>query len=369
MNETVVTLNGVIDSYGWFRYQVEAFLNKNKDVPVRIKLDSYGGSVEEALAISRLLEEHGNVTVEFMGYVASAATWMAFGAKHIEMHEDTLWLCHKCSVSISEWGYKKAEELDQLIKDLKAQKKSAEVIDLTIARKYLERCKASGKTLQDVLTLMDEERYITSSDCLSWGFVDKVIPGMNQSNRETISNFVNLMHLPAIPKEDTPENSGKANQEGLLNRFLSAFASIFNDKEPDEKPEPSEEPEHTTQTQNKMREDFKLVNALLRVTGLPVSDEKIVLTQEQVKAIEDALAEGKEVDGLLDSISDHVKSIKGTVNKVNALKLLVDRIPTGMPGSSSQADTGDNDDTPDTEGMNDPVNEYVRTNFKKKNKN
>lgn len=118
-----------------------------------------------------------------------------------------------------------------------------------------------------------------------------------------------------------------------------------------------------------MREDFKLVNALLRVTGLPVSDEKIVLTQEQVKAIEDALTEGKEVDGLLDSISDHVKSIKGTVNKVNALKLLVDRIPTGMPGSSSQADTGDNDDTPDTEGMNDPVNEYVRTNFKKKNKN
>ena len=192
---------------------------------------------------------------------------------------------------------------------------------------------------------------------------------MNQSNRETISNFVNLMHLPAIPKEDTPENSGKANQEGLLNRFLSAFASIFNDKEPDEKPEPPEEPEHTTQTQNKMREDFNLVNALLRVTGLPVSDEKIVLTQEQVKAIEDALAEGKEVDGLLDSISDHVKSIKGTVNKVNALKLLVDRIPTGMPGSSSQADTGDNDDTPDTEGMNDPVNEYVRTNFKKKNKN
>ena len=55
MNETVLTLNGVIDSYGWFRYQVEAFLNKNKDVPVRIKLDSYGGSVEEALAISRLL--------------------------------------------------------------------------------------------------------------------------------------------------------------------------------------------------------------------------------------------------------------------------------------------------------------------------
>lgn len=369
MNETVLTLNGVIDSYGWFRYQVEAFLNKNKDVPVRIKLDSYGGSVEEALAISRLLEGHGNVTVEFMGYVASAATWMAFGAKRIEMHEDTLWLCHKCSVSISEWGYKKAEELDQLIKDLKAQKKSAEVIDLTIAQKYLERCTASGKTLQDVLTLMDEERYITSSDCLSWGFVDKVIPGMNQSDRESISDFVNLMHLPAIPKEADPGDSGKAGQEGLLNRFLSGLASMFNEKKQAGKPELPEGPKPTTQTQNKMREDFKSVNALLGVTGLPVSDGKIELTQEQVKAIEDALAVGKEVDDMLDSVSEHVKSIKGTVNKVNALKLLVDRIPTGVPGSSSQAGTEDNDDTPDTSDMNDPVNEYVRTNFKKKGKN
>lgn len=84
-------MNGVIDSYGWFRYQVEEFLRRNKDNDVRIQLDSYGGDVAEALAISRLLDTHGNVVVEFMGVVASAATWMAFGAKSVEMHQDTLW--------------------------------------------------------------------------------------------------------------------------------------------------------------------------------------------------------------------------------------------------------------------------------------
>ena len=123
MNEQVLVMNGVIDSYGWFRYQVEEFLRRNKDNAVRIQLDSYGGDVAEALAISRLLDTHGNVVVEFMGVVASAATWMAFGAKSVEMHQDTLWLCHKCSVSVTKWASLKADQLEAFIKQLQSQQR------------------------------------------------------------------------------------------------------------------------------------------------------------------------------------------------------------------------------------------------------
>ena len=35
---------------------------------------------------------------------ASAATVLAFGAKSIEMHEDGMWLAHKCSLGVDIWG-------------------------------------------------------------------------------------------------------------------------------------------------------------------------------------------------------------------------------------------------------------------------
>ena len=95
MNEVVLEVNGMIDHYGWQRTNIRYFLNKNKGNAVRLKVNSFGGSVNEAIAISKLLEDHGNVTVEFIGFCASAVTWMAFGAKTREMHEDSLWLCHK----------------------------------------------------------------------------------------------------------------------------------------------------------------------------------------------------------------------------------------------------------------------------------
>lgn len=44
------------------------------------------------VAMSALMAEHGNVTVEFISFNASAATVLAFGAKSIEMHEDGMWL-------------------------------------------------------------------------------------------------------------------------------------------------------------------------------------------------------------------------------------------------------------------------------------
>ena len=68
MNEVVLEVNGMIDHYGWQRTNIRYSLNKNKGNAVRLKVNSFGGSVNEAIAISKLLEDHGNVTVEFIGF-------------------------------------------------------------------------------------------------------------------------------------------------------------------------------------------------------------------------------------------------------------------------------------------------------------
>ena len=74
MNETVITLFGTIDRYWYNKNYLKYFLDKAKGQPVRLKVSSYGGDVAEAVAMSALMAEHGNVTVEFISFNASAAT-------------------------------------------------------------------------------------------------------------------------------------------------------------------------------------------------------------------------------------------------------------------------------------------------------
>lgn len=361
MNEIIVDLNGVIDEYGYFRSQVNYHLQHNAGQPVRLRLNSYGGSVGEALAISKLLEQHGQVTVELMGFAASAATWMGFAAQRVEMHEDTLWLCHKCSLPVTEWGYKNADELQSLIEELTSQKKSAEVIDLTIAKKYLDRCKDKTKTLQDILDLMKEERYLSPEDCLAWGFVDIVIPGINKSQVRNLLPIVNAMHFPPLPERLLDADQAA---DSLIDRLVERISNFFKK---DETNPPTSQQIPTPQTQNDemMNEQFTSVNQLLNVTGLTEQDGQVTLTVAQMQAIDAVLASVKTAEKALDEISDHVKNIGGLTNKVNALKLVLDRIPVSTPGIFTPADQDDN--KIDSSKMNDPVNSFARK-LKKTNK-
>ena len=182
MNETVITLFGTIDRYWYNKNYLKYFLDKAKGQPVRLKVSSYGGDVAEAVAMSALMAEHGNVTVEFISFNASAATVLAFGAKSIEMHEDGMWLAHKCSLGVDIWGQLNADQLEDTIKELQNKKKSAEAIDLMIAQKYINR---SGKSLKDIITLMEEERWMPAAEAKEWGFIDKIIPGTHKKPQVT----------------------------------------------------------------------------------------------------------------------------------------------------------------------------------------
>ena len=167
MERKQIKINGVLDEWGWNRSNVQYMLNKYKNEPVLCIVNSYGGSVNEGLAISKLFEEHGDVVVRFIGCCASSATWMAFGAKEIEIAEDALFLVHQCSNLVAIYKSMKIEDIDKTIKQLESMKKSQEAINLTIAKKYADRL-PDGKKLEDVLQLMAEERWMTASDAHRW---------------------------------------------------------------------------------------------------------------------------------------------------------------------------------------------------------
>ena len=361
-------ISGSIDSYGWFRWNVQNALSHHKDEEVHLIIMSPGGVVNEAIAISDMLAEHGNVTIEFSGLAASSATWLAFGAKRVLMHEDTLWLCHKSSAPVNEWSQMTADELQSYIDKLQGQKKSLEVIDAIIAKKYLDRASSKGKTLQQVVALMNEERYLPAADCLEWGFVDEVLPTKSPSDEGnvTVNNeFLGAIHLPlrTEPAGTEDENgNGPVNETSLADRIVQKLTSLFKNGS-QAATQTDTNPQNNTQPQTIMNKDYVSVNALLQVEGFEVTDGKVTMTIDQLAVIENALKASGESVKVLDEVSPKVKTITGLQNKVTAVTLMLDSAPVAPAQISKPAAKNSNDVT--VEG-GDPITDEVRETYGRK---
>ena len=348
-------LTGTIDS--WLAWIIKDLLNSAKEEEVRIILTSNGGNVAQAIAISDMMAAHGNVTVEFSGVAASAATWLAFGAKNVVMHEDTLWLCHQCSAPICAWENMNADDLDAFITKLQNEKKSLEVIDAIIAKKYLNRCSKKGKNLQDVRDLMKEERYLAPDDCLEWGFVDEVLP------TKTASNVVNcaMLDFLGLPKASVENiKPSTVDEESLISRILDKVKNLFA-KEPVNNIIPNKQTIEFT-----MNKKFSFVNALLGIEGVNESEGNLTLTNEQLQAIENRLAELDKAEKAIDNISDKIKGITGIENKVAALSLVIDKMPAAAVASTSKPveEQGEKEEVNIEDA--DEINDFVKGFAKKK---
>lgn len=345
MKNTTLKIYSPIDNIGWQLYRVRSFLAEHKNDEVTVEVNSLGGSVNDAMMISKEFQDHGNVTVRLLAFCASAVTWMGFGAKRVEIADDALWLCHQSSILVSIYSSLNASDLENAIEDLKKSKKLAEATDLIIARKYLDKATSNKKdtTLAKVLALMKEEKYLTAQEVLDLGFADAIIKNARSMTNE-IRGFVvqnhTSMNMPAVP-EMTPVQE----DEGLIARVRSIVTDMFGGKPPVPQSEPTDKNKTNNQpkTTSEMKKNFVLVNALLAVAALTVSDDgKVTLTEEQLQTIEDALAAKKvaddavrEANDALDAISDNVKAIDGLKNKVMAVKAVLDRTPLINPSNPS----------------------------------
>lgn len=369
MNEVILDINGMIDHHGWQRSYIRYFLDRNKGKAVRCRINSPGGSVDQALAISKLFESHGNVTVEFVGFCASAATFMAFGAKSIEMNVDSLWLCHKCTVPVSVYGNLNEEQLDATIKELERIKKNEEVINLVIAKKYLSKCSAKGKTLQDVFDLLKQEKWMDAETVLEWGFIDKIVKGedtMTEDYRNMLVENCVSMNLPSPLKDSKPaivdnqeEPADMTQGNDLVARFVSAVKAIFT---PMPKDNDNNNPTNNSTIMNK---NFVMVNTLLGVEGLTENNGKVELTTDQLQTICNAL---KEADGnkqsvtkateALDAISPNIKNVSGLENKIQVVAAVINMVPKGAPASNGLPQEDKTEDLSET--AKDPVNDFVK---------
>lgn len=348
MKQATLKIYSPIDSYGWQLWRVRSFLAEHAKDEVTIEVNSLGGSVNDAMMISKEIADHGNVTVRLLAFCASAVTWMGFGAKRVEIADDAMWLCHQSSVLVDIYSSLNADDIEKTIEDLQKSKKLAEATDLIIARKYLDKATANGKetTLAKVIDLMKEEKYLTAQEVLALGFVDGIITNAKSMTNE-VRQFVVENHaalkMPAVPEEMTVQE-----EEGLMARVRNMVSELLGGKkDPEATATDNSKEDNKVEITNPlnettMKKEFKLVLQLLGMAAFTVNEQGALLTEEQLQKIEDQLHKAKQEHddvaaavAALDAISDNVKSIDGLKNKVMAVKTVLDRTPLVVPTSQT----------------------------------
>jgi ATP-dependent Clp protease protease subunit len=129
--------------------------------PVTVKINSPGGDMFEGIAIYNLLREHpAKVTVDVMGWAASAASIIAMAGDEIRMGLGTFMMVHNA------WGIVIGNR-----HDMADGAKLFEGFDSAIADIYEARTGQNRKTIEK---LMDAETFMGPSEAVERGFADSI---------------------------------------------------------------------------------------------------------------------------------------------------------------------------------------------------
>ncbi len=300
-------LTGFVGGWGISADYVKYILDKKKDQPVDVAICSLGGYVTTGLEIYELFKNHGQVTCYFLGMSASAATFMAMGAKKVVMSKNALILIHNAMGHVFEWGDMNKEQLDELVERLQFQRSQLNTIDDVLAEIYAEK---SGKPVDDVKAKMKVAAWIKAADAKDFGLVDEVTePEQMPTNVRNIytNSLLKDMGLPALPKGFNQETGEENPTTGVLQKVVEMLKGLM--------PEPA-----TDNIQNEMKITvFAALAALLAAKDGFEADEKgnVSLTQDQLKSVDDEL---KRMTDACKQATDTLKTQKAKIDQLEQEK-------------------------------------------------
>lgn len=154
--------------YEWFGIEatspsmVDKAIEKANGEDLEVEINSGGGSVFAGSEIYTALKSYkGNVTVKIVGLAASAASVIAMAGKKVLMSPTAQMMIH----NVSSWAagdYREMEHTAEILKNAND----------TIANAY--RLK-TGKEQKELLSLMDNETWMTAQKAKELGFIDEIM--------------------------------------------------------------------------------------------------------------------------------------------------------------------------------------------------
>ena len=326
MNYNLI-IDDYIGQFGFSKSYVKQVLADYTDKHVDVKISSLGGDLNHGLDIRQQFLDHGDVTVYFSGFVASAATIIALGAKRICMSKHAFMLVHKCSNFIDAWGSYNADQMQELIDQLTQNKKENDKIDVVNAQLYADKC---GKSINEILDILKKEEWLTADEALEYGFIDEIVdtPDMQKTNftAELAVKF-NRIGLPTGGFEP------KQQDNSVLDKILSAIRSLQQ-----KFAEPATQPSQPILSV--MDFNFTNVAALLDIEALATTEDgQVNITTDQMQAIENRIAE------LVQNLADRDNTIAERDSSIAELTAQIDAL-NNQPGDSTPEGVTD-EETPD----------------------
>ena len=186
----VIIPNDYQDVYDWFGLEatspqkVAAFLADANGEDVTLEINSGGGEVTSGSEIYTLLKSYNGRTIaEIMGMAASAASIIAIGCSLVTMSPTAMFMIHNVA-TVAEGDYRALEKEANVCKNF----------NQSLANAY--RLK-TGKSEAELLSLMDQETWLTAQKAKELGFVDEI---MFDKENLLVASIGNILPIEAINK-------------------------------------------------------------------------------------------------------------------------------------------------------------------------
>ena len=202
-NSDVVQMDmfGVVGGSFWSDGGItkESFAKMLKDIPkntsrVDLRLSSPGGDVFEGRAIANMMQDSKFAfDINIIAEACSIASIIAMAGDTVHMSEGSVMLVHRCYTM----AMGNSQEMKKLAADL-------ERIDQEMVATYQRKTKMSE---EDIINLMDENRYMNSKEAKKLGFVDSIAHDSVTNNASSLLKIAALdidrkvLHLPPLPKD------------------------------------------------------------------------------------------------------------------------------------------------------------------------
>lgn len=203
----------------------EAFTLKDAlaqiDTPIlTVRINSYGGSVSEGLAIYNLLSDYkGHLRTVVDGFACSAASFIFMAGKERIVPESGLLMIHNA------WS--------RAVGDSNAMKKAAEDLEKQTQPSVNIYVSKTGLSEEKIKEMMDHETWITSKEAFELGFatsLEKTDKTKQSVESDYVYNLVCKLKETEKKNQEYEKEITQLKEQSNNDIREDAFASFFNTK-------------------------------------------------------------------------------------------------------------------------------------------
>jgi len=156
--------------------------------PLSVRINSYGGSVKDGLAIHNALKRHrGDVTVEIDGVAVSIASLIAVAGDTVRMADNALFMVHAPWTAML-GGFNAV--------DLREQADTLDTYARAMSSSYAVQ---TGQDADEILTLLADgkDHWYTAAEALAAGFIDEIAEAASEADLAAAARFdLSRFHPP-----------------------------------------------------------------------------------------------------------------------------------------------------------------------------